>query len=307
MVVIHLGIYDSNCDYNKYKIFYVVAELNSFSRAAEFLHISQPAISYSIKELENQLNTTLFIRENRKIKLTDDGEKLIYYLHKAFNEINVAEKLILEGKGVISGTVKLGIYSHLALLLLPNILKEFNEKYPEVKFEIFTSSSEELKEKLKIRDLDFIVTQYPLLFEESEVFTEEKIFELENTFFTTKHYYDLYKNNKLEELPLLLPFRGYVDIDMLDELIKDQNFKIKNTYRVYTLDLTKKLVLNEFGIGWGPRKCVEEELKKKELYEIFLDFKTPNTKFSITYNDKFLTDTSKNFISFLKEKTKNIK
>ena len=302
-----MGIYNSNCDYNKYKIFYVVAELNSFSRAAEFLHISQPAISYSIKELENQLNTNLFIRENRKIKLTEDGEKLMYYLHKAFNEINVAEKVILEGKGIISGTVKLGIYSHLALILLPNILKDFNEKYPEVKFEIFTSSSEELKEKLKIRELDFIITQYPLLFEESEVFTEEKLFELENIFFTTKHYHDLYEKNKLDELPLLLPFRGYVDIDMLDELLRDKKFKIKNTYRIYAFDLTKKLVLNDFGIGWGPKKCIEDELEKKELYEIFLNFKTPNTKFSITYNKKFLTDTDKKFVNFMREKTKDIK
>lgn len=80
----YMGIYDSNSDYNKYKVFYAVAECNSFSKAATLLHISQPAISYAVKELENQLNTKLFIRDNRAIKLTDDGEKLIYYLKKSF-------------------------------------------------------------------------------------------------------------------------------------------------------------------------------------------------------------------------------
>lgn len=301
-----MGIYDSNCDYNKYKIFYAVAELNSFSRAAEFLHISQPAISYSIKELESQLNTSLFIRENRKIKLTDDGEKLIFYLRRAFNDINIAEKVILEGNGEMKGTVKLGIYSHLAIALLPDIISKFAKKYPDVKFEIYTSSSPELREKLKVRELDFIITEYPLLMEESDIFTEEKLFELKNSFFTTKHYYDLYKANKLEELPLILPFRGYVDIDMLDKLLTEQKLKIKNNYRVYALDLAKKMVLQDFGIGWGPKICIEDELKNKELFEIFLDFKTPNTKFSITYNERFLTDTTKKFIQYLREETKNL-
>ena len=114
-----MGLYDSNCDYNKYKIFYAVAEVNSFSKAAEILHISQPAISYSIRELENQLNTTLFIRENRKIKLTEDGEKLINYLRRAFNDINLAEKSIIEGKNEYQGTIRFGIYSHISLIILP--------------------------------------------------------------------------------------------------------------------------------------------------------------------------------------------
>lgn len=300
-----MGLYDSYCDYNKYKIFYVVAELNSFSKAAEVLHISQPAISYSIKELENQLNTSLFIRENRKIKLTEDGEKLIFYLRRAFNEINIAEKSIKEGLNDFNGTIRLGIYSHISLVILPKILKDFNEKHPDVKFEIFSSSSEELKEKLKTRELDFIITQYPLLVENIEIFTEEKLFELKNSFFTNEYYYDLYKNGLLTELPLILPFRGYVDIDTLDELLKEKKIKVKNTYRVYTFSLTKKLVLNNFGIGWGPKKCFEKELKEKKLYELDLGFEIPNTKFSITYNEKFLTNTTKKFIKFVKEELEN--
>ena len=54
-----MGIYSSNFDFNKYRAFYAVAEFRSFSKAAEALHISQPAISYSIKELEEQLGIKL--------------------------------------------------------------------------------------------------------------------------------------------------------------------------------------------------------------------------------------------------------
>ena len=157
-----MGIYDSNCDYNKYKVFYAVAEYNSFSKASDILHISQPAISYSVKELENQLNTKLFIRENRKIKLTDDGEKLMFYLRKAFNDINIAERMLMEKKEEYQGLVRIGIYEHLSMIILPDIFDNFIKKYPSVKFEVTASSSAELKEKLKNRELDYIITQYPV-------------------------------------------------------------------------------------------------------------------------------------------------
>lgn len=302
-----MGIYDSNCDYNKYKVFYAVADYNSFSKASEVLHISQPAISYAIKELENQLNTKLFIRENRAIKLTDDGERLMYYLKRAFNDINIAEKIIKEKSNKCTGTVKIGIYNHLSLAILPDLFKEFIMENPNVKFEVVTSSSNELKEKIKNREVDFVIVQYPLLIEKSFTFTEENLFELENCFFTSKKNFELYNNNELDKLSLILPFGGYTDINLLEELIKKSKINIQTNYRIYNFELIKKLVLNEFGVGWGPELCIKKELKNKELYKISLNFNIPKTKFSITYNKKALNDTSIKFLDFIKQKTRNIK
>ena len=87
-----MGIYDSNSDFNKYKIFYAVAEAKSFSKAADMLHISQPAISYAVREIEDTLRTKLFIRERSGVKLTEDGEKLMYYTQKALNSLITAEE-----------------------------------------------------------------------------------------------------------------------------------------------------------------------------------------------------------------------
>ena len=109
-----MGIYNSNCDLNKYKIFYAVAECKSFSKAAEILHITQPAISHAVKELENQLNTQLFIRNNKGIMLTDVGEKLMFYLQGAFNHIVKAENFIKEKADTLNGVIRIGIYSHIS-------------------------------------------------------------------------------------------------------------------------------------------------------------------------------------------------
>ncbi len=296
-----MGIYNSNIDFNKYKMFYAVAEQKSFSKAALELHVSQTAISYSIKELEEQLGTKLFIRESKCVKLTENGERLLSYVIRAFNNIIMAQRELQEDNKKLTGNIRIGIYSHISLFMLPKLIKEFNDKNPYASFEIYASSTIELKEKLLNKELDFIILQYPLFTSETN-FTEEVICELENCFFTTKKYYDMYNNNenKLEEYPVLLPMRGYEDINSLELLFKNKNMIIKNNFRVYATELTKKMVQEGLGIGWGLRKLVEDELKQKVFYEIKTNFESPKTKFSIAYDKAYLNKTALEFLKYLK-------
>ena len=109
------------------------------------------------------------------------------------------------------------------------------------------------------------------------------------------------KNSKLVEYPLMLPRRGYDDINALEELFKRKNMVLKDNYRIYTMELSKKLAIEGVGIGWGLKKCVEEELKNKELYEIPIDFKIPTTKFSICYKERYLNQTAIEFLDEIKK------
>ena len=297
-----MGIYNSNFDFNKYRAFYAVAESKSFSKAADHLHISQPAISYSIKELEEQLGVKLFIRENNNVKLTEKGEQLLTYVEKAFNNIIMAERVISENGKDLTGSVRIGIYSHIALIMLPSLIKKFTEKYPKASFTVHASSTDELKEKLKNKELDFVILQYPVFIEETN-YTEEIFCEMENCFFSGKKYYDLYmKNNKtLVEYPFILPMRGYDDINALEETLKRKNMFLSYNSRIYTIELRKVLAEQDVGIGWGLKKFIEDELKSKKLYEIPVDFPIPKTKFSISYDKKYLNNTALEFLNFFKE------
>ena len=136
-----MGIYNSNFDFNKYRAFYAVAECKSFSRATELLHVSQPAISRSVKELEEQLDTRLFIRGNKSVKLTENGEKLMGYVQNAFNNILMAERSITESDKELSGEIRIGIYGHISLFMLPKLIKDFVLEYPKVKFDVITSGT----------------------------------------------------------------------------------------------------------------------------------------------------------------------
>lgn len=301
-----MGIYNSSCDFNKYKIFYAVAESKSFSRAAELLHISQPAISYAIKELEDTLKTKLFIRERHGVKLTDDGEKLMFYAQKALNNLIMAEKIITEREEDVDGLVRIGIYSHISMILLPKIIKNFKEIYPSARFSIYQSSNNELKDKLKHRDVDLIIMQYPIFLSNTS-FKEEIICKMDNCFFATKKTFDKYKEKSKNYIyPLILPFNGYADIDTLEEKLKRNNINFNINLRSYSSETVVQLVKQDLGIGWGLKKLIEQDLKEKNLYEIPMKTNLTKTIYSIAYEENFINHTTSEFIKFLKENINNV-
>lgn len=296
-----MGIYNSQFDFNKYRTFYAVAECHSFSKATELLHITQPAISHTIKDLETQLGCKLFVRESRNVKLTTTGEKLYSYVQKAFNNIIMAEKALLESKEKLTGSVRIGIYSHISLIMLPKLIKEFKEKHNEVNFEIYVSSTDELKEKLKNKELDFIILQYPI-FMNNNIYSEKVLCEMENCFFTNKDYYESFvsDNKSIVEYPLILPTRGFDDINSLEEMFKRNGMHFKSSLTVYTTELTKKMVKEGLGVGWGLKRIVELD-NNDDLYILPVDFEMPKTKFSIAYDKHYLSRTEAEFLDYLFE------
>lgn len=130
------------------KYFLVVAEQENITKAAKILHISQPALSKQIKELEEELNTTLFIRNNKSVVLTQDG----YYLkEKEKKVIELSDNILKsfkEGIEAYSGTIAIGMCESNASNWLSKKLYEFNNIYPKVKFEIFSANANDVKEKI---------------------------------------------------------------------------------------------------------------------------------------------------------------
>lgn len=297
-----MGIFENESDFNKYKFFYAVSEYKSFSKAAEYLHISQPAISHAVKELESQLNTKLFIRDKKNVVLTEDGEKLVHYVKKAFDNITMGENIIKEKEKSLTGIIRIGIYSHISLFMLPKMIREFNVLYPEAKFYIYSTSNVEMLEKLRNRELDFVVLQYPI-FVNDNTFTEEILCEMETCFFGDKDHYELFmkNNNSLKDLSIILPSRGFPDINRLEQTFKNHNLILKSSITSYATDLTRRLAKEGLGIGWGIKKCVEQDIIDGSLFEIPVGFENFKTKFSIAYDSEFISNTAMEFIKYFKE------
>ena len=143
-----------NINLNLYKYFYEVAKYNSYTKAAESLMISQPSLSYSIKVLETQLEKKLFIRENNKIKLTDEGEDLYNRLDaifKQFEEVNNEDDY--------RGKITLGVRSAYAFRILPNYINELNKIHPNLEIDYIIGKSEKLLSLLENKQIDILIDE----------------------------------------------------------------------------------------------------------------------------------------------------
>lgn len=109
-----------NLNLNLYRVFYIVAKTKSFSESSKVLHISQPAISKHVQNLEYELDTLLFYRTNRGIELTPEAKSLYAYVEKAYNYLMLGERELQEGKDLTKGTISIGIPTYLNIISLNN-------------------------------------------------------------------------------------------------------------------------------------------------------------------------------------------
>ncbi len=305
-----MNIYNTNFDFNAYKAFYAVAEHGSFSKAAEILHISQPAISYSIKKLETELNIQLFIRMNKKIQLTEAGCQLKFYLENAFNNIIVGYKVLQESSNQLTGEVTIGIHSHVGTFLLPKYIKQFVKSNPKVKITIFNSTTEDLKKKFRNKEIDILILHYAV-FPNDSPYYEKKLFESESCFFSNRYFYETVKNFKknqlLIECPLILPIKGFVTSKALEKEFSKHNILFNSNIYVYTTEMMKSLVKEGVGIGWALKDTIKEEIENGILLEIPTTIETPKMTFSIVYDKRLINKTALTFAMFLEQNIKNDK
>lgn len=305
-----MDIFKNNIDFNLYKIFYAVATFKSFSQAAEALYVTQPSVSYSIKKLEEDLGIKLFIRLNKSIKLTDQGEKLLFYIENAFNNIVIGYKALKESADELTGEISIGIHSNIGTFLLPKYVKMFLTLYPNVKISIHNSRSGELKQKMQEGSLDLLILHYPI-FTDSENYEEYKILSCESCFFGIKKFYDSFvlsqKDKLLIEYPLLLPLKGFVTSNALDKVFKNNNMILKSNIYLYTTEMIVSLAKEGLGIGWALKKCIEKELEDGVFFEIPVNMQMPKIDLGLAYNKKNINRTALVFVEFLLEQIKNEK
>lgn len=298
-----MEIIENNIDLNAYKTFYVVAKWESFSKAASELYISQPAVSYSIKKLEEELNAKLFIRLNRGIKLTDAGEKLKFYVENAFNNIIAGCNELRDSSEQLSGEINIGLHSNIGTFLLPKIVKKFIKQYPNAKINIYNSTTKEMKEMFNKHQIDILILHFPIYNSENSNIYEEKIFTCDSCFFGVKKYYDSFlisnKQNIMFDCPLLLPLKGFTTSNSLERVFKKHNLILSSNIYLYTTEMLVSLVKEGIGVGWALKDCINEELSNGNLYEIPIDIELPKMEFSVAYDKNTINKTALEFAKYL--------
>jgi len=163
---------------NHLAIFHAVAETRGISLGAQRLHISQPAVSKQIQELERSLGTKLFDRVPRGVRLTESGELLAIYARRLFALEAEAETALAELRGLERGKLAIGASLTIGGYLLPEVLARFHQRYPGIELAVEIANTEEIQTRLLDSMLDIGLTEgfmeHPEL-EVSEFYQDEMV------------------------------------------------------------------------------------------------------------------------------------
>lgn len=141
-------------DLRQLKFFLGVAACESFTKAAEQLHIAQPALSISIKKLEEELDVILFNRRDRRISLTAEGEALFRHAQGILQGVSNAKQEIADLRGLLKGEVRVGLTPMLSSFFFPKIISSFTLSHPGLKISISGDSAWSIQRKIESGELD---------------------------------------------------------------------------------------------------------------------------------------------------------
>jgi DNA-binding transcriptional LysR family regulator len=160
-------------DVDHLRTFLAIAETGSFTRAADLVHKTQSAVSMQMKRLEERVGRSIFARDGRASKLTDDGERLLDYARRIV-KLNV-EAISAFNNGDLSGRVRLGVPDDYADRYLPEIMARFSRAYPGVEFSVVCEPSVDLVERVEADELDLAIVTATESTRVTETFRQERL------------------------------------------------------------------------------------------------------------------------------------
>lgn len=259
-----------NINLELYRLFYIVATSGSFSKAADILFISQPAVTFQIKNLESQLGISLFVRTKHGVILTDEGKILFDYVKKGIDSISNGENVLTNLKNLDSGIIRIGASTTVSRHVLMPYLEYFHNEYPNIDIQIVNNLTDSLIKDLRNGNLDILLLNLPM--DESKDIKIIPILDVQDIFVGNKKYYDLTKGhvqlNELNNYPLLFQKSPSNTREFLNKFLKDNDIKLNPKLEVVSYNLIMDLVKSGFGIGYATKEFITDELNSKKLYEI---------------------------------------
>jgi len=214
----------------KLHIFKIVAKYLSFTKAAEHLFISQPAVSKSIKNLEEEYKTTLFIRKRNSIELTEEGKSFLLYTNKIVSIFSEMEEQFLHKKEIFPEFISFGVSTTLSNYIIPKVIAKFRVQFPQTKFEIISDNSANIEDLILNEDIDFGITEGRV---NNPKLQFKKFIKDEIVLVTNAKNKSFKKGNidieTLQEIPIIEREKGSGTKAIIDEFLSDNGIKKLNS------------------------------------------------------------------------------
>lgn len=258
--------------YDYYRIFYYVAECHSFTHAAELLGNNQPNITRCMNVLEQQLGCKLFIRSNRGIRLTPEGERLYYRVSVAFEQLRLGEEEIERDRSLETGTISIGTSDTAMHMLLLQKLSQFHEQYPGVHMRISNDTVPQTIAELIRNNIDYALVNTPI--DITAPLKATTLISFREVLIGGPKYKELASQKRhLSELspyPFICVKPGTSSRSFYQKLYYQNNLQLRVDMEVSTADQILAVVEAGLGIGFFSDVLAEPLIKNGSIYKIDL-------------------------------------
>ncbi len=292
-----------NLNFEYYKVFYYVSKYGSLTRAASVLMTSQPAVTRTIHNLENELGCRLFIRSKSGVELTPEGRLFYEYISAACAQIFKGENELAGMISLDNGTICISATETALHCCLFQAVEDFNKQYPNVRFKLLNNSTIDSIQALKAGKIDMAIVS-------SAPFQAEHPLRVK----TLQSYHDiLIAGNKfrhlagqrlsLEELkglPWISLTSGSITRDFLNHYFRQHGLAFSPDIELATTDMILPAVRHNLGIGFIPAEFAAEDLRCGNVFELTLDETLPERNILLVYDTEYPQSiASKTFQKFL--------
>lgn len=290
-------------NFRKLKIFYETAKYLNMTRVAKEMYISQPSISQSINELENDLGVKLFDRIGKKLYLTHEGEVFLNYTRRILNLYDESVKVIKDFDSNKAGKIVIGASTTIGIYILPEIIRKFSNEYSDIEISLIIENSKIIEGLILDNKIDFAFIEGDI---NSEEIIKEVIWKDELVFIcgdkSSLKDKGIISGEELKNQKIIMREDGSGTREQAELFLIKNKIKFNTFLELGNTEAIKKSVEANLGIACLSYMVVEDKIKTKDLFLFRLkEGKIERDLSLIIHKDKFLSNNMKSFI----ERAKN--
>ena len=274
--------------YDYYRTFYYVAKYKNFTQASNVLMSNQPNVTRTIKNLESELNCTLFIRSNRGVTLTAEGKKLYEYVSPAVKLLQKGEQQLKLYKNLQEGIVSIGTTETALYELLLPLIGQYRKMYPNIKVKVTNQSTPQAINAVIKELVDFAVVTMPM--EKNKLLKEKKLLAFKEILVGGTDF--LFLKNKILHLkdlktyPLISLSRDTATFGFYNKLFAKKGIILEPDMEAATVNQLLLMVKENLGIGFIPEKFAINSLENGEIIKIPLKENIPQRYISLIESEE---------------------
>lgn len=285
------------------RIFYEVANKLSMTDAANCLFVTQPAISQTIKELENEHGIKFFDRIGKKLYLTNGGEIFFKYVRRILNLYEECNKIIKDSKDLKTGQLKIGASTTIGIYILTDIIGKYTKLNKDIDISIIIENTKNIVNLILENKIDFAFIEGPVHSDEIVVdnFCDDELVIIT----PPEHPWVASKNINIKDMEnekFIMREHGSGTREVFENLLNAHNIKLNISLEIGNTEAIKKAVEVGLGVSCISKRTVKREVESGRLAIINLNGIIISRKLSLIYHkDKYISNLYNNFIGFCRQ------